>query len=334
MGFFDKLKTAATEAVQTGLSKPSGSGTRDAGGSTDFLSKVLEGLVQHAKSEGWGTVAAGDSPKWQNTNIGGVGSDRDKELRKAAAETESEFDGAGEELGLEIWRVEKFKPIRQPRNTFGSFFTGDSYIVLHTYQLPGEAKYRWDLFFWLGAESTQDEKGSAAYFTVNLDDKLDTFPVQHRETEGSETEEFLALFDGKFSVQEGGIGAGWQEGGVAFTGTPEKTTFSADSGDMIGARLPKKLVRISDESGEIQLEIVDEGTTVSSSKLTEDDPFGLVVGDEALYIWMGRGCSPAERLYVTDAAESFLVQLGLDKSTPVTFVKDGQEPPQWKAYVK
>jgi len=327
------------ELLQACFAKGDGQAKRGAAPDLTTASGIMTMLmteaVKHASTGQWGGVTAGDGAKWQNTNIGGVGSDRDKQLRKAAAESEAQFDGAGEQLGIEIWRVEKFQPVRQPRNTYGAFHTGDSYIVLHTYQVPPAAKYFWDLFFWLGAESTQDEKGSAAYFTVNLDDKLDTMAVQHRETEGHESPEFLALFGGgkNFSVKSGGVGAGWQEGGVAFTGTPEKTTFSADSNDMIGAKLPKKLVRVSDESGAVKLEVVDEGTTVDKGKLRDDDPYVLVVGDEAVYVWIGRKCSPEERLYVTDATDVFLEQLGLHKYTPITFVKDGQEPPQWRTYV-
>eukprot|EP00184_Porphyridium_aerugineum_P008162 CAMPEP_0184692982 /NCGR_PEP_ID=MMETSP0313-20130426/1298_1 /TAXON_ID=2792 /ORGANISM="Porphyridium aerugineum, Strain SAG 1380-2" /LENGTH=342 /DNA_ID=CAMNT_0027150919 /DNA_START=143 /DNA_END=1171 /DNA_ORIENTATION=+ len=297
------------------------------------LLSMLGEVIKHRKSPGWGTVKPTEAPKWQNSNIGGVGSERDKALRKTAAETEHEFDGAGEELGIEIWRVEKFKPVRQPKNTYGKFHSGDSYIVLHTYQKPGEAKYRWDLFYWQGEESTNDEKGASAYYTVNLDDKLDTMPVQYREVQSHESEEFKALFKGKLEYASGGIGAGWQEGGVAFTGTPDKTTFSGDSNDTIGKKLPKKLFRISDESGNVKLSQEDQGTTVSKSKLQDNDPFALVVGDEHVYIWIGHNCSPEERLFVMDSTDYLLEQMGLSKYVPVTYVKEGNEPAQWKAYV-
>ena len=42
----------------------------------------------------------------------------------------------------------------------GKFFNGDSFIVLHTRSAGDEedaAKLAWDIYFWLGSESTQDE---------------------------------------------------------------------------------------------------------------------------------------------------------------------------------
>lgn len=68
-----------------------------------------------------------------------------------------------------------------PRESYGKFFSGDSYIVLNTYQQPGSSSRRFDLHFWLGEKTSQDESGVAAYKSVELDDKLGGVPVQHRE---------------------------------------------------------------------------------------------------------------------------------------------------------
>ena len=54
----------------------------------------------------------------------------------------------------------------------GSFYNGDSYIVLHTYKKKDSDKLHWDVHFWLGQNTTQDEAGTAAYKTVELDDLL------------------------------------------------------------------------------------------------------------------------------------------------------------------
>lgn len=114
-----------------------------------------------------------DDKKWQLTNIGGIGSDEDKELREKAAESEAEFDGAGEQPGLEMWRIEKFSPQRVDISSSKlSLFSGDCYIVLKTIQKDDSDALEWHIHYWIGKDSTQDESGSAAYFAVNLDDML------------------------------------------------------------------------------------------------------------------------------------------------------------------
>lgn len=32
--------------------------------------------------------------------------------------------------GLEIWRIENFRPVPVPKSSYGKFFTGDSYVIL------------------------------------------------------------------------------------------------------------------------------------------------------------------------------------------------------------
>jgi len=107
------------------------------------------------------------------------------------------YKGVGQKAGLEIWRVEKLQVIKKPpgdKAYKGELHQGDAYIVLHTKQRQNALERH--IHFWLGGESSQDEQGVAAYKTVELDQSLGGEPVQHREVQGHESDEFLTLFPG------------------------------------------------------------------------------------------------------------------------------------------
>jgi len=146
----------------------------------------------------------------EDSNIANLGSDLEKKVKHAASETEDAWKGAGQKIGLQIWRIEKFKVVHWPEEHYGKFYTGDSYIVLKTFKKdPNSEKLSYDVHFWIGSKSTQDEYGTAAYKTVELDDYLNGDPVQHREIQGSESELFLSYFK-KVEFLEGGVETGFK----------------------------------------------------------------------------------------------------------------------------
>lgn len=95
----------------------------------------------------------------------------------------AEFSKAGKEPGLQIWRIEKFDLVPVPKNLYGDFFTGDSYLVLNTIkQRNGNLQY--DLHFWLGkSDGSAPELGAQSELSSSL---LQHFPVLAKEVRNTE----------------------------------------------------------------------------------------------------------------------------------------------------
>ncbi|KAI9191446.1 hypothetical protein LWI28_008558 [Acer negundo] len=119
------------------------------------------------------------------------------------------FQGAGQKAGIEIWRIENFKPVPIPKSSYGKFFTGDSYVIMKTTASKSGA-LRQDIHYWLGKNTSQDEAGAAAIKTVELDAALGGRAVQYREVQGHETEKFLSYFKPCIIPQEGGVASGFK----------------------------------------------------------------------------------------------------------------------------
>ncbi|CAH8549920.1 unnamed protein product [Heterobilharzia americana] len=128
---------------------------------------------------------------WQDTNLPLFGSDEDKKVKKESALAEEAWRPV---LNcncprLYVWRVEKFKVRPVNENDYGK-------------------SLGYDVHFWVGSKSTQDEYGTAAYKTVELDALLDDQAVQHREVELYESKLFKSYFS-SFRILNGGIDSGF-----------------------------------------------------------------------------------------------------------------------------
>lgn len=146
---------------------------------------------------------------WKDTNMALFGSPLEREVKEAAAGKEPAWIGSGEEVGLEIWRVVKFNMEAWPKEQYGEFYMGDSYIVLNTWKEEDEEEFQYDLHFWIGKYSTQDEYGTAAYKTVELDTYHKDKPIQHREVQAFESELFRSYF-GTIEYLAGGSDSGFR----------------------------------------------------------------------------------------------------------------------------
>jgi len=205
-----------------------------------------------------------------DSNIANLGSDLDHKVKHAAAATEDAWKNAGKAPGLEIWRIEQFHVKAWPKDQYGQFYSGDSYIVLNTYKKPNTQALAWDVHFWLGKFTSQDEAGTAAYKTVELDDLLNGAPVQHREVQGHESHLFMSYFKDQIRILDGGVDSGFKHV------EPEK--YQSRLLQLKG----KKKVRVT------QVES-------SHNSLNAGDVFLLDAG-LAIYQWNGSKAGPQEKM--------------------------------------
>jgi len=184
-------------------------------------------------------------------------------------EPDPAWAGVGQTEGIEVWRIEKFTVKPWPKEQYGQFYGGDSYIVLKT--IKSGSTFKYDLHFWLGDTTSQDEAGTAAYKTVELDDLLKGTPVEYREVQGSESQKFQSYFPQGIHILAGGVESGFHH--VA----PEN--------------YKPKLLHIS---GTMKSTTVQE-IELDRASLNSEDVFILDNGLEA-FQWNGKGANGGERL--------------------------------------
>ena len=67
---------------------------------------------------------------FEDSNLAMLGSIYEKALRLQRAEGEPQWKTIKKEPGLYIWRIEKFNVIPWPKDEYGTFYQGDTFIVL------------------------------------------------------------------------------------------------------------------------------------------------------------------------------------------------------------
>jgi hypothetical protein len=125
---------------------------------------------------------------------------------------DAEFELLSKDEAFKIWRIVEFKLDSWTEELYGQFYSGDAYLVYHAFRRSKNSSIYRDIYFWLGAECTQDESGTAAIKAVELDDYFGGVPVQHREVEGHESIKFINLFDkyGGLRYLDGGVASGFK----------------------------------------------------------------------------------------------------------------------------
>jgi len=215
-------------------------------------------------------------------------------------------DGSGD---LKVWRIENFKMVDVPKNTYGQFFSGDSYVLLYSYggnPAAGKEHINHIIYFWQGSSSSTDEKSSAALHAKELDDSMGGTPVQVRVVQNKEPDHFLQLFKGKMIIHEGGCASG-------FKNLNAKDVYDTDGISLFHIRgtnsLNTRAVQVAEKA----------------SSLNSGDVFVLLTPD-TMFTWEGKGSNDNEKKAGASIAN---VLKGTRKTVTV---KEGQETPAfWSA---
>ena len=211
-------------------------------------------------------------------------------------------DGKGK---LEVWRIENFEMAPVPKDQYGHFYSGDSYVMLYTYLKNSKEEYI--IYFWQGNKSSQDERGASAKHTVDLDDKYGGAPVQVRVVQNKEPPHFYLVMKqfGGMVVHEGGHASGW------------KNVDDQDSYDTDGTRLFQ--VRGTNDWNTRAIQVDEEPKSLNSG-----DVFVLETPSN-VWLWYGKGCTGDEREY----AKQIVKRVCPKRGASAEVITEGQEPKEF-----
>jgi len=187
----------------------------------------------------------------------------------------------------------------------GNFYAGDSYIVSYTYKKNGKDMYM--LYYWLGSQSSQDEKGAAALCTTKMDDDLGGAATQVRVVMGKEPSHFVRCFHGKMIIHSGGKASGF------------RNRADSDSYDKDGTALFH--IRGTDEKNTRAVQVAEVAASLNSG-----DTFVLQTPG-VCYAWKGKGANDAE-FKIAQGVQQIL--LGGRKEADVN---EGEEPDEFWAAI-
>ena len=213
--------------------------------------------------------------------------------------------------GFHIWRIEDMQVVVVPVESWGKFYAGDSYIIFSSsaYGEPGGMKAKsgvhggrveQHIHFWLGEETSNDEAAVAAYKSVELDEHLGGYPIQHREVQGQESKRFIAYFKNGVRYLNGGVKTGLSH----YVEDKSPKLFQVK-----GKRKP----------------IIRQTTHIHWGEMNQGDSFVLdLPEEEVVFVWQGNASNRFEKLQAAKFAQTLKDEHG-SPSYQVVVIADGQE---------
>ncbi|TMS19235.1 Advillin [Larimichthys crocea] len=159
--------------------------------------------------------------------------------------------------------------VQVPEKTHGNFYEGDCYVLLSTQKVSSSLCY--DIHYWIGSQSSQDEQGAAAVYTIQLDEYLGSTPVQHREVQDHESDAFRGYFKNGIIIKKGGVASGMRH--------TETNTYDV-----------KRLLHVKGKKRVIAKEV-----EMSWESFNLGDVFLLDIG-KTIIQWNGPKCNKQEKL--------------------------------------
>ena len=208
--------------------------------------------------------------------------------------TEPEFESISpNNPALIIWRIEKLKLKKWPQESIGTFYEGDSFLVLRI-----KSEDEKNAHVWTGKESSKDEISYVSYKVLQLDQKFENKLEIYYESQGRESELFKSYFE-FFTVVKGGIDSNLEQ----FQSKQYKAKlFHVHS---IGAKL---------QSREI---------TINRKNLDSGDAYLLDTGLK-VFIWTGKKSNSFEKFHMGCLAQK-IKDMRHNKITLITIYEDSTD---------
>uniref|UniRef100_A0A8C5DSK6 Gelsolin-like n=1 Tax=Gouania willdenowi TaxID=441366 RepID=A0A8C5DSK6_GOUWI len=217
------------------------------------------------------------------------------------AQVQDEFDKAGKQPGVQVWRIEdmgKLVPI--PVEEYGNFYTGDTYIVLHTMERNHH------IYLWKGAETSQDESGAGVILTIQMDDYLQRPAVQVMVCQGHEPSSFVSLF------RQGPHG----KNGIKFLKGGKESAFNDVETNLVDVQ------RLLHVKGRRSIRATER--EFSWLSFNTGDSFIIDLG-EKIYVWSGSESNAFERMKCTMIAKDIRDSERAGRGS-VENILEGEEP--------
>lgn len=107
---------------------------------------------------------------------------------------------------------------------------------------------------------------------------------------------------------------------------PDRDYEGGDNVDFSGL---KKLMKISDENGELVMEITKEDEVLSVDDVNEDDVWVVAI-DGQCFIYKGLGVSKEERYYVCNNVPAILAAVDLEEGARTVLISKESDPDTWE----